>query len=95
MALHIDKLSDRYPQVGEDLPDLAVRTLSIRLNGVDKTITDIYGAPEELTAFETFLNNKIKALRKAKPAVYRRNPQPAETNLVIYPPIGTIQRLRP
>ncbi len=94
-ALHIDQLLDRYPQTGEDLPDLAVRTLIIRLNGVDKIITDIYGAPEELKEFELFLNKTIDHLREAKNPVYRRNPQPAETNLVIYPPIGKIQSLRP
>lgn len=93
MALHIDQLLDRYPQVGEDLPDLSVRTLIIRLNGVDKKITDIYGAPEELKKFELFLNKMIDHLRQAKNPVYRRNPLPEVTNTPIYPPIGIISKL--
>ncbi|MEP7196622.1 MAG: hypothetical protein ABI851_08885 [Saprospiraceae bacterium] len=52
-------LSNIYPVNGPQIPDLSTRKIYIKLDGVEKTITESYDAPANLARFETAIHNKV------------------------------------
>lgn len=67
LELEIFSLNDSYPIDELEIPDLSIQKIYIKVNGVEKRITNSYGAPARLTQFETFAHKLVMEFKATLP----------------------------